>query len=144
MSDEILQTQADETKNDETVNERVAALESQVAGKTAELTAANAHLAELEAKLVEAGNSLGKAVTSYRTLVVKVNPGIPEELIAGNSVEEIELALGKAETLVRRVRQQVKAEVISTRVPAGAPERRRSGGELSPREKIQYAIGGKK
>ena len=50
----------------------------------------------------------------------------------------------KAKALVSRVKQGVEAEVSLAKVPAGAPERTLPDlSALSPREKIQYAIGGR-
>jgi hypothetical protein len=43
------------------------------------------------------------------------------------------------------VKKSVEKEISNIKVPAGAPGRRASDlSALSPREKIQYAIGGKK
>ena len=68
-------------------------------------------------------------------------PEVPEELVSGETVEEIEAALARARNLVEKVRRQVEAEAASARVPAGAPAR--TGADLttlSPAEKIAYAL----
>ena len=138
---------------------RIAELERLVAQKDEELAEANAHIAELESLVVEkdahiaeleqamteTGNALAQAITSYKALVVKSNPGIPEELITGGTIEAINQSVEDAQTLVTRVRQGLEAELVVSRVPAGAPQRAPVVlSALSPREKIQYAIGGKK
>ncbi len=90
-------------------------------------------------------NSLAEAVASYKAVVVQTNPEVIEELISGDTIEAISESLEKAKTLVSRVRQGVEAEISLAKVPAGAPERTSPDlSTLSPREKIQYAIGGKK
>ena len=68
-----------------------------------------------------------------------------EELITGDTVEAINQSLENAGTLISKVRQGLEEEASRVRVPAGAPQRAPLDlSALSPREKIQYAIGGKR
>jgi len=102
-------------------------------------------VAELEQKVANLNNTLTQVVASYKALVVKLNPEVPEELIAGDTLEEIDKSLANAKTLIDRVRQGLEAEISAAKFPAGAPQRTPLDlSALSPREKIQYAIGGKK
>ncbi|MDD5082728.1 MAG: hypothetical protein PHU08_05075, partial [Dehalococcoidales bacterium] len=81
---------------------------------------------------------------SYKSIVARANPGVLPELITGDTIGQVDESLEKARGFVARIRQGIEAEAAGTKVPAGAPPRqgfRLSG--LSPREKIQYAIGGK-
>lgn len=126
-------------------------LEGLVAQKDEELTKANTHITELEQavagsdeKLTTIQNSLAEAVASYKAKVVEANPEVLEELITGDSIECINESLRKAKTLVSRVRQGLEVEISGAKIPAGAPPRTPPDlSALSPREKIQYAIGGK-
>lgn len=144
---------------------RLAALEATIAGQEKELEARQKRNSELEQTLAERESdieglkqsmvessqrekqlteSLGKAAAVYRTLVLNANPQVPEELVSGDSIEAIDESLARANNLVSKVKQGLEAEAISARVPAGAPPRTPpdfSG--LTPREKIQYAIGDK-
>jgi uncharacterized coiled-coil protein SlyX len=129
----------------EQVKSRVIELEALVAQRDEELAKANAHVSELEQVVVESDGNLAQAVSSYKALVVKSNPGVLEELVAGDTIEDINASLEKAKSIVGRVRQGLEAEMASAKVPAGAPERIPTDlSTLSPREKIQYAIGGKR
>ena len=102
-------------------------------------------MANLDSEVVNLKHSLNEAVTSYKTMVVQANPDVPEEFISGDTIESIEGSLMKAKTLVGKVRQGLEAEIVSVKVPTGAPQRTLPDlSSLSPREKIQYAIGGKK
>ncbi len=124
-------------------NARLTELEQVVAGKESEIATLKQAKSELEERLATLSHSLNEAVASYRGMVVEANPKVIEELISGDTIESINESLVKAKALVSKVRQGVEAEILSTRVPAGAPERTLpdlSG--LSPREKIKYAIGG--
>jgi len=121
---------------------RISELEQAIATRDDQIAALTQSLAELELKLTELNNRLSQAVASYRALVIKSNPGVPEELITGDSIEAIDKSLEDAQNLVGKVRKELEAEIAGARVPAGAPLRTPidlSG--LSPKEKIQYAIG---
>ena len=117
--------------------------EQTLAGKDSEIVALKQALDEAERKLADLGEALTQAVAGYKALVVQTNPGVLAELITGDTVEEVNESLKNAQALVDRVRQEMEAEVSKTRIPAGAPQRVPLDlSALSPREKIQYAIGG--
>ena len=121
----------------------VTKLEQTLASKDGEITALNQAIAEANRKLAEINDALAKAVASYKALVVESNPGVLAELITGDTVDEVNESLKNARVLIDRVRQEMEAETSKTRVPAGAPQRAPLDlSVLSPREKIQYAIGG--
>lgn len=124
---------------------RIAELEQMVAERDSELAALKQATAELDEALADAKNALAQAVASYRALVVEANPDIPDELITGDSIAAINQSLENARALISRVKQVLEAEAARTRVPTGAPQRTPPDlSALSPREKIQYAIGGKR
>jgi len=98
-----------------------------------------------EELLTNVNNNLTQAVSAYKTAVAQANPGVPGELITGDTIEVIDQSLESAKTLVAQVRTTIEAEIAAGKVPAGAPARTPPDlSALSPREKIQYAIGGKK
>ncbi len=145
--------------------DRVSELEGLIAQKDEELTKTNARIIELEQtevnlnsevailkqavaeseeQLTGINQSLTEAVASYKALVTQSNPEVLEELITGDTIEAINESLEKAKTLVSSVRQGLEAEIAAGKVPAGAPVRTPPDlSALSPREKINYAIGGK-
>jgi uncharacterized coiled-coil protein SlyX len=135
---------------------RVAELEQLVAGKERELAAKDLRINELEQAVAsrdseiaalkqsraELESRLSQAVEAYRALVVRANPAVPEELVTGESIEEIDASLASAQVLIDRVRQELGAEIAAAKIPAGAPLRTPLDlSALSPKEKIQYAIG---
>jgi len=144
----------DELGQSEVYQARITELEGLLAQKEEEFSLANTRIAELEqalaeldTKLADTTNALSQAIASYKALAIKSKPGVIEELITGDNIEEIDASLEKAKTLIVRVRKglEEEEEVAATRVPAGAPQRVPLDlSALSPREKIQYAIGGKK
>jgi len=126
-------------------NARLVELEQVVAGKDSEIAGLKQNRDELEGRLTTLSNSLAQAVASYKAMVVQANPEVIDELISGDTIESINESLNKAKDLVRKVRQGIETETYLAKVPAGAPERTSPDlSALSPREKIQYAIGGKR
>ena len=114
---------------------RISELEQAVADRDNQVAVLNQSLAELESRL-------SQAVEAYRALVVKANPAVPEELVSGDSIEEIDQSLANAQVLVDRVRRELESEIAAAKIPAGAPLRTPLDfSALSPKEKIQYAIG---
>lgn len=107
----------------------------------AEIGSLKQSLAQAEERVRVSSEDLGKAVGTYRQLMVRLNPELPEELVAGDSLEAVNESVSRAKTLVGRVRQSLETERDASRVPAGAPVRTPpdlSG--LSAREKIQMGI----
>jgi ABC-type transporter Mla subunit MlaD len=122
--------------------QRIAELERALAEKDNEIAALTQSAAELEQKLAEREESLAQAIASYKALIVKYNPGVAEEQLIGDNIEEIDASLASAQALINRVRQELEAEIAAARIPAGAPQRTPADlSALSPRDKIQYAIG---
>jgi len=144
--------ETDEMWQDETIQARIADLESLLTERDEKLSLAYTRVTELEQiaaelneKLIEAGDALSQAIASYRAMVIESNPEIIQELIAGDNIEEIDASFEKARTLIVKVRKGLEEETAAIRVPAGAPQRTPLDlSILSPREKIQYAIGGNK
>jgi hypothetical protein len=136
----------DDNPNTDTRLEQKAAEFAQViAEKESEIAALRKSEGDLKVKLAVISQSLSEAVASYKDRVLQMNPGITEELITGDTIEAVNTSLEKAISLVGRLKKSVEKEITNIRVPVGAPGRRTSDlSTLSPREKIQYAIGGKK
>ena len=123
-------------------NSRISELEQALVERDGQLNSLKQSLAELEARLTEVKEGQAQAIASYRELVVSSNPDLPEELISGDSVEEIDKSLAGARALIDRVRERLETEIAGAKIPAGAPLRAPADlSALSPQEKIQYAMG---
>ncbi len=126
-------------------NNTVASLEQTVASKDSEILSLKQAAGEFESKMAELEKALAQAVASYRALIIESNPGVLAELITGETVDEVNQSLKNAQRIIERVKQELETEAAKTKVPAGAPPRAPLElSVLSPREKIQYAIGGNK
>lgn len=127
------------------LEQRVLELKQAVVEKENEITALKKSEGELKERMSTIRKSLTEAVNSYKSRVMQMTPGITEELVSGDTIEAVDKSLEKALSLIGRVKKSMEKEISHTRVPAGAPGRRAPDlSTLSPREKIQYAIGGKK
>ena len=145
MTEEASKENGQENNPGNQFEQKVGELEQVVADKESEITNLRKSEDELKEKLTAISKSLTEAVNSYKGRVIQMNPGITEELISGDTIEAIDKSLEKALSLIGRVKKSVEKEMSHSRVPAGAPGRRTPDlSALSPREKIQYAIGGKK
>jgi len=129
----------------ESKNAAITELEQTVAGHESEILTLKETIVASDQKMTDINANLSQAVASYKALVVAANPEILADMITGETVEAINESLEGARALVDRVRQGIEAEVSRTKIPAGAPQRAPLDlSVLSPREKIQYAIGGKR
>ena len=98
-------------------------------------------LAQRDVELQTLRHQLASATARYRQALLAAAPEIPEELVAGNTPEEVEASLGRARQMVERIRSRIEAQIAEQRVPTGSPIRSTpdiSG--LSAQEKIAYAL----
>jgi len=121
---------------------RLSELEQALAERDGQISTLKRSVAELETQMNGLKDGQSQAIASYRALVIKSNPELPEELISGDSVEEIDKSLAGARALIDRVRQRLETEIAGAKIPAGSPLRTAADlSALSPQEKIQYAMG---
>jgi hypothetical protein len=107
--------------------ERIAQLEECVAARDAELATLK--------------DSLAGAAARYREAVLAGAPGVPAELVGGDTLEEIDASLETAAAIVSNIKKQLEAEATAQHVPAGAPPRTPPDlSALSPVEKIALAL----
>ncbi len=131
--------------------------EEQEARATAEAALAekDSRIAELEASLSEAQQASeaaaaehaqvkearDQAVAKYLNMAKALNPAVPEGIIAGETIDEIDASVEKGKAIVDAVKAAMDSEAKGTKVPAGAPTRGSINLEgLSPREKIALGI----
>jgi hypothetical protein len=81
------------------------------------------------------------AAGRYRELLLAREPDLPEDMVVGATVEEIDASAERARQTVSLVRQRFEAQAQATRVPAGAPARgARDTSGLSASEKIRLGL----
>jgi len=118
-----------------------ASLETSLAAKAAELAEAKKMLDVQAADIASLKAAGDEAVRAYKTLAVRSNPLFTDDVIAGNTIAEVDAAMSRVLDLADKVRTRIETEIKSLSIPAGAPER--SGPDLSclsPREKIKLGL----
>jgi len=130
------------------LEQKIKEMEGVLAEKEAEATRAKERVAGLEktagenvTRLGELDASLKKTVTGYKALILQSNPEILPELIAGETMEALDNSLAKAKELTNRIKENLKLQVSSLKIPAGAPARgREDNSGLSATEKIRRGL----
>lgn len=96
---------------------------------------------EVEGEVTALKQQLSGAAAKYRALILTTTPEVPEELVRGETPQEVEASFAAAREMVEKVKTQLEAQAQSERVPTGAPARTPPDlGALSPQEKIAYAL----
>jgi hypothetical protein len=151
-----------ETQNTQGTPETLEAIKAQLeeekkakAAVEAGLSEKDALIADLQARLNEAeqaaqalraegvamSEARDQAVVRYLAAARALNPSIPEDVIAGGTIEEIDASVEKAKAIADSVRTTLEAQAKEAKVPAGAPTRGEISLEgLSPREKIAAGL----
>ena len=123
------------------LSERIASLEASLAERDTSLAEAVRENDALKKDFAALDAAHREAVVEYRRLAVNSNPIFNPEMLAGNSIAEINAAMARVTDLAAKVRSRIEADIKAVSVPAGAPER--SGPDISgltAREKIRHAI----
>jgi len=82
-----------------------------------------------------------QAVAKYATMAKALNPTIPEDMISGETIEELDASVEKGKSLVSAVKKTMETEASAAKVPAGAPTRGAISLEgMSSRDKIAAGI----
>ncbi|MSQ22753.1 MAG: hypothetical protein EXR53_05550, partial [Dehalococcoidia bacterium] len=98
-------------------------------------------LAQRDVELQTLRHQLVSATAHYRQALLAAAPEIPEELVSGNSPEEVEASMARARQMVERIRSRIEAQIAEQRLPTGAPIRSVPDIScLSAQEKIAYAL----
>jgi len=124
------------------------ALEQAVAERDAKLTGLETALSEAKqsseasaAALVAVKEARDQAVSKCLDMAKALNPTIPQDIIVGGTIEEIDASIEKGKALVASVTQYLESEASKAKVPAGAPLRGAISLEgMTPKEKIAYGI----
>jgi chromosome segregation ATPase len=114
---------------------------AEVLSRAKELEAETAKLQAATAELAGIKEAKDQAVAKYLDMAKALNPNIPEGILAGETIQEIDASVEKGKAIVEAVKTAMEAEAAQTKVPAGAPTRGAISLEgLSPREKIAAGI----
>ena len=106
-----------------------------------ELAELRSALEQRDLEIESLQSRLASATARYREALLAAAPDIPEELVVGESPEEVDASLAGARQMVERVRGRIESHIADERVPSGAPVRgAQEFSDMSSREKIAYAL----
>ena len=107
----------------------------------AELAGLRSALEQRDLEIESLQSQLASATARYREALLAAAPDIPEELVVGESPEEVDASLAGARQMVETVRGRIESQIADERVPSGAPVRgAQEFSDMSSREKIAYAL----
>ena len=122
-------TAADREARAAHLEESLAQLREQLASVQAEASARAEEVCNLQERAGDLESQVKAAATRYREAVLQAAPDLPADLVAGDSVEEVDRSLEAARQTVSSVRGHIESQAEAGRVPVGAPPR--SGPDLS-------------
>ena len=156
------ETHSEDAESTTALAARVAELEAGLADRELRLTGLNGTLAQRDARIAElegavsgmeraAGErehqvegmrtQLSQALEAYRTSLLEADPGLPEDLVAGTTLEELQASQARAKQIVDRVRGRLEDQTLLERTPSGAPARSETDvSALSSEEKIRLGL----
>jgi hypothetical protein len=98
-------------------------------------------LEAIKTELASVKEAYAQAISKYLEAARALNYTIPQDVIAGQTIEEIDASVEKAKAIANAVKANLEAQAKEAKVPAGAPARGEISLEgLSPREKIAAGI----
>ncbi len=122
-------------------DERIDELTSLLAQARDELAATQETADNAWAEMTALRQAKDEAVGACRDALRLAHPGLPPDLIRGETIEELAASVDGAKALVQQVRAALSAERDAARVPAGAPVSPAPGLEgLTARDKIAAGI----
>lgn len=118
-----------------------AALAERLAEREAHAAQAEERSAELRRELERAREGQRVAVFRFRDAALAAAPELPGDLVAGETVEEVERAIERARAVVAHVRGHDARTPVVPSVPAGSPARRGPDtSAMSAMQKIRMGI----
>ncbi len=123
-------------------DDRIAALEGELAAARSESASVAAEAADLRAQLDASRAGMLEAALKYREARLAAAPDVPAELVPESpDIGEIDNGFQAAVRIVRQVRESAEQDARLARVPAGAPARRPADlSTLSASEKIRLGL----
>ncbi len=116
------------------LREQLAAAQSDLSSVQTDLSAARAEKDDLHVRLQA-------AVGKYREVLLAAAPEVVQEMVAGESIEEVDAAMERARQTVLQVRERLESQAQAGRVPTGSPPRTAPDlSALSPMEKIRLGL----
>jgi DNA repair exonuclease SbcCD ATPase subunit len=123
------------------IREQVSAAQADLVARQEELEALNGQLSAVQAENQDLHARLQAAAGKYRQVLLAAAPEVPEELVTGESIEELEGSIEQARQTVLQVRERLESQAQAGRVPTGSPPRAAPDfSALTSAEKIRIGL----
>jgi len=123
------------------------ALEEAMAEKDAKLAELEAALSEAKqgseasaTELASVKEARDQAVSKYLGMAKASNPQVPQDIISGETIAEIDASVEKGKGLVASVKKTLESETAAAKVPAGAPTRGETTEGMSNKDMIAAGL----
>jgi len=123
------------------------ALEEAMAEKDAKLAELEAALSEAKqgseasaTELASVKEARDEAVSKYLGMAKASNPQVPQDIISGETIAEIDASVEKGKGLVASVKKTLESETAAAKVPAGAPTRGETTEGMSNKDMIAAGL----
>jgi len=142
--DELVDIKAqldEEQKAKSALEQAVAERDAKLAGLETALSEAKQSSEASAADLVAVKEARDQAVSKCLDMAKALNPTIPQDIIVGGTIAEIDASIERGKAMVSSVKQSLESEASKAKIPAGAPTRSTIPLEgMSPRDKIAAGI----
>ena len=134
-------TAADREARAAHVESKQAELQEELAQAHSEAEARDQELTGLREQAEALQEGVRSSAQRYRELALEHSPELPQELVVGETVEDVDQALQRARETVSKVRGHLESQAQAGRVPVGAPPRSAPDlSALSAEEKIRFGL----
>ena len=101
----------------------------------------DAQTAELRHETEAAAERAREGASRYRELMLRMEPSLPPDLVAGETVDEVDASIATARVVVGSVRAHIAGLAEAARAPAGAPARGAPDlSSMTPAQKIALGL----
>lgn len=134
-------TAADREARAAHLEESLAQLKEQLASAQAEASARAEELSTLGQRAGDLEAQVKAAAARYREAVLASSPELPADLVAGDTVEDVDRSLEAARQTVSSIRGHLESQAQAGRVPVGSPPRSAPDlSALSAADKIRFGL----
>jgi len=139
--DRLQVTAADREARAAHLEESLRQAREELASAQAEASARAEEVATLQERAGDLESQVKAAATRYREAVLQAAPDLPADLVAGETVEDVDRSLEAARQTVSSIRGHLESQAEAGRVPVGAPPRSAPDlSALSPADKIRFGL----
>jgi len=130
----------EEQKAKATLEEAMAQKDTRLAELEAALSEAKQGSEASTVELASVKEARDQAVARYLTMAKASNPQVPDDMISGETIAEIDASVEKGKGLVSAVKKTLGSEAAAAKVPAGAPTRGETTEGMSNKDMIAAGI----